>query len=204
MSQAYVVAPLSGEFVRLDPLGEEHVPALVEAANQDRATYGFTTVPGDRATMSHQVEGLRRDHEAGLVVPFAQVDASTDQVLGVTRYMTIRTLTGRSTPYAVEIGGTWLAASAQRTRVNTEAKLLLLRFAFEHWSVSRVDLKTDRRNERSRAAIARLGATFEGILRHWQPSVADGEEGNFRDTAMFSIIDDDWPQVAAHLESLLR
>ena len=204
MSQPYVVPSLSGRFVRLDPLSEEHVTALVEAANEERATYGYTTVPGDRATMSQYVEGLRRDYEVGLVVPFSQLDASTGRVLGMTRFMTIRTVPGRSTPYAVEIGGTWLAASAQRTRINTEAKLLLLRYAFDTWLVSRVDLKTDSRNERSRAAIARLGATFEGILRHWQPSVADGEEGRFRDTAMFSIIDDDWPRVAAHMESLLR
>ena len=204
MSQSYAVPSLSGEYVRLEPLGEEHVAALVTAASEDRATYGFTPVPTDLATMTHQVEVLQDEFAAGLVVPFAQVDASTQRVVGMTRFMTIRALDGRVTPYAVEIGGTWLAASAQRTRVNTEAKLLLLRYAFDVWSASRVDLKTDHRNERARAAIARLGATFEGILRHWQPSVADGEEGRFRDTAMFSIIDDDWPRVAAHLDSLLR
>lgn len=203
MPLPYVVPSLAGEYVTLDPLGEEHIAALVDAANEDRATYGFMTVPGDHATMTHQVEVLRRDFEAGLVVPFAQVDASTQRVVGMTRFMTIRALAERATPYAVEIGGTWLAASAQRTRINTESKLLLLRHAFDVWSVSRVDLKTDRRNDRSRAAITRIGASFEGTLRHWQPSVVAGEEGRFRDTAMFSIIDEEWPRVASHLGQLL-
>jgi N-acetyltransferase len=199
-----VVPSLVGQYVRLEPLSDDHVGALVDAAREGRATYGYTPVPDDEESMARHVDVLRRDADAGLVVPFTQIDAANGRVLGMTRFMTIRTVSGRPTPYAVEIGGTWLAASAQRTRVNTEAKFLLLRYAFDAWSVSRVDLKTDRRNDRSRAAISRIGATFEGILRHWQPSVAEGEEGLFRDTAMFSIIDDEWPSVASRLATLLR
>jgi RimJ/RimL family protein N-acetyltransferase len=204
LPRGFVVPTLVGQYVRLEPLSDDHVGPLLDAASEGRATYGYTPVPGDGESMARHVDVLCRDADAGLVVPFTQIDASNGRVLGMTRFMTIRTISGRSTPYAVEIGGTWLAASAQRTRVNTEAKLLLLRYAFDVWSVSRVDLKTDRRNDRSRAAISRLGATFEGILRHWQPSVAEGEEGLFRDTAMFSIIDDEWPKVASRLETLLR
>ena len=106
-------------------------------------------------------------------------------------------------PYAVEIGGTWLAASAQRTGINIEAKLLLLTHAFDTWSVGRVDFKTDARNERSRGAIAALGATFEGILRNWQPSHAPGEEGRLRDSAMYSITAVEWPAVRSHLNERL-
>jgi RimJ/RimL family protein N-acetyltransferase len=122
----------------------------------------------------------------------------------MTRFLTIRSLPRHSVPFAVEIGGTWLAASAQRTRINTESKLLLLRHAFDTWEVARVDLKTDSRNERSRAAIARIGASFEGVLRHWQPSQVVGEDGRFRDSAMFSITDDEWPRVASRLVSMLH
>jgi RimJ/RimL family protein N-acetyltransferase len=117
--------------------------------------------------------------------------------------MTIRSLRPFATPYAVEIGGTWLATSAQRSGINTEAKLLLLDYAFETWHVGRVDLKTDARNDRSRNAILRIGASFEGVLRHWQPSLVEGEEGTLRDSAMFSIVDSEWPSVRERLTSLL-
>ena len=101
--------------------------------------------------------------------------------------------------FAVEIGWTWLAASAQRTGINAEAKLLLLTHAFETLRVARVDLKTDARNQRSRQAIARLGARFEGVLRSWSPSHVPGEEGRLRDSAMFSVTAAEWPDVKAHL-----
>lgn len=107
-------------------------------------------------------------------------------------------------PFAVEVGGTWLAASAQRTAVNTEAKLLLLAHAFDTWGVVRVDLKTDARNERSRAAIERLGARFEGVLRRWQPSQVAGEEDGYRDSAIYSVLDTEWPSVRANLAARLR
>ena len=104
---------------------------------------------------------------------------------------------------AVEIGWTWLAASAQRTGINAEAKLLLLEFAFETMNVARVDIKTDARNERSRRAIVGIGATFEGVLRQWSPSRVPGEEGLMRDSAMFSVIAAEWPRVQAALQARL-
>jgi RimJ/RimL family protein N-acetyltransferase len=138
--------------------------------------------------------------KSGEVVPFVQVDVARERVVGVTRIMTIRRLNDSSTPYAVEIGGTWLAASTQRTGINTNAKLLLLEHAFTTFGVGRVDLKTDARNERSRNAILRIGATFEGVLRHWQPSMVPGEEGRLRDSAIFSVLDTEWPAVRERLQ----
>jgi RimJ/RimL family protein N-acetyltransferase len=134
-------------------------------------------------------------HAAGETVPFAQVRVSDDRAVGVTRFLTFRFGATRSEPCAVEIGGTWLGPAAQGTGINAEAKLLLLTHAFEEWHVGRVDLKTDARNERSRAAIAAIGATFEGVLRGWQPSHVVGEEGRLRDTAMYSIVESEWPAV---------
>jgi RimJ/RimL family protein N-acetyltransferase len=203
VTQPYLVPELTGRRVRLEPLRLEHAEALLEAANEDRATYAYTTVPRELSTMTQYVQGLHDEYEAGLAVPFAQVDAVDERVVGATRFLTIRARGAAATPFAVEIGGTWLAASAQRSAINTEAKLLLLRHAFDVWRVSRVDLKTDHRNDRSRGAILRIGATFEGILRHWQPSAVDGEEALYRDSAMYSVIDREWPRVEAHLVSLL-
>jgi len=195
---------LVGQVVRLEPLRINDVPNLVLAATEDRGSFAYTVVPGDEVSMAAHVTGLLEDYDHGLVVPFVQVDVASDRVVGMTRYLTIRSRPGERFPFAVEIGGTWLAASAQRSGVNTEAKFLLLRHAFEEWGVARVDLKTDDRNERSKAAIARLGATFEGVLRHWQPSQLAGEESLYRDTAMFSIIDAQWPSVADRLAVLMR
>jgi RimJ/RimL family protein N-acetyltransferase len=101
-------------------------------------------------------------------------------------------------PTVAEIGGTWYAASAQRTVVNTECKLLLLSYAFDTWGVLRVTMKTDTRNERSRVAILRIGARFEGIRRVHAPAV----DGAVRDTAYYSIVAAEWPEVRARLESL--
>jgi RimJ/RimL family protein N-acetyltransferase len=194
---------LLGRRVRLEPLDASHVEGLVSAALEGRTTYGFTTVPLDTSSMTRHVEGLLRDYEAGVVVPFTQVEPASGRCVGMTCYLTIRSRPGESVPFAVEVGGTWLAASVQRTGINTEAKYLLLRHAFEHWRVTRIDFKTDRRNERSRAAIARVGASFEGVLRHWQPSHVVGEESLYRDSAMFSIIDTQWPDVRVRLESMM-
>lgn len=185
------VPELVSPVVRLEPLAERHVPDLVVAAAENRASYGFTVVPrGAEELLAHV-----RDLVAGPHVPFAQVRVADGRAVGCTRYLNLRCLPGVATPYAVEIGGTWLAASAQRTGLNRAAKLLLLGHAFEVWRVARVDLLTDARNERSRTAIAGLGATFEGVLRSWQPSRAAGEESLLRDTAMYAIVSADWPRV---------
>jgi len=193
------VPPLTGRLVRLDPLSTAHVDALAAAAAEDRVTYGYTFVPASAEETSAQVASLLTDHAAGEVVPFVQVRVDDERVVGMTRYLVIRWVPGAPAPFAVEIGGTWLAASAQRSGINVEAKLLLATYAIETWGVDRVDFKTDARNERSRAALAGIGATFEGVLRNWQPSHVPGEEGGLRDSAMYSITSAEWPDVRALL-----
>jgi RimJ/RimL family protein N-acetyltransferase len=177
----------------------DHVEGLLAAANEDRSTYLFTKIPQSNDDMAVYVADLLSQWELGEAIPFVQFALEDERVVGATRFMTIRRDFSNESPYAVEIGGTWLSGSAQRTAINTEAKLLLLEYAFSTFKVARVDLKTDARNDRSRAAILRLGATYEGVLRSFQPSMAAGEEGLFRDTAMYSIISEEWPGV---LESL--
>lgn len=199
MDLRLAVAPLTGHHVRLEPLASAHVSGLLRAANEDRSSYGLTSVPESAEAMTTYVEELRCEHDGGECTPFAQVDVRTHQVIGATRFLNIRIKEGAEAPWAVEIGGTWLGASAQRSAVNTEAKYLLLTYAFETWGVVRVDLKTDARNERSRRAIERIGASFEGVLRQWQPSMVSGEEGLYRDSALFSVVGEEWPTVRAAL-----
>jgi RimJ/RimL family protein N-acetyltransferase len=198
------IPTLAGSFVRLEPLGEHLLDGLVQAANEDRMTFGYTSVPRTRGELAEQIRTLLVGRAAGDTVPFAQLRANDGAPVGMTRFLTLRSRPGEDHPYAVEIGGTWLSASAQRTGINIEAKLLLLTFAFETLNVGRVDFKTDARNERSRQAIASLGATFEGILRNWQPSHVPGEEQQLRDSAMFSITASDWPTVRPRLRARLR
>lgn len=193
------VPALSGRLVRLDPLGLGDVDALTAAAGEDDATYGFTTVPRTRDAMRAHTEVLLAERDAGEAVPFTQVRVADGRAVGMTRFLLMRWMPGAATPYAVEIGGTWIAAGAQRTGINREAKLLLLSYAFDDWCVERVDFKTDARNQRSRSAIEALGATYEGVLRRWQPSHVPGEEGRLRDSAMYSITADEWPEVRSGL-----
>jgi RimJ/RimL family protein N-acetyltransferase len=190
--------------VRLEPLGREHAEALVNAANEDRSSYFFTSVLETVDEAKEFIETMLSMWKASEVVPFVQVDVARERVVGVTRFMTIRRVAASASPYAVEIGGTWLASSTQRTGINTNAKLLLLDYAFTTFGVGRVDLKTDARNERSRAAIERIGATYEGVLRHWQPSLVVGEEGRLRDSAIYSVIDVEWPEVRAGLHATME
>jgi N-acetyltransferase len=204
VAQPLAIPTLEGATVRLEPLAATHADALGAAASEDRSTYRLTTVPSGADSAREYVATLLEEWRRGEAVPFAQVEVATSRVVGATRFLNLRHRPGRVTPYAVEIGGTWLAASAQRTGVNTEAKLLLMDHAFSGWDVVRVDFKTDARNERSRQAIARLGATFEGVLRNWQPSHAAGETGLYRDSAMFSVTAAQWPAVRAALESRVR
>jgi Acetyltransferases, including N-acetylases of ribosomal proteins len=190
---------LVGRVVRLTPMTTHDVDDLVAAANEDRSTYGFTTVPGDHASMTEHVAGLVASAARGHDIPFVTRDWATGRAIGSTRFLALRWFYGRDLPDAVEIGGTWLGASAQRTGANTNAKLLMLTHAFETWNVQRVDFKTDARNARSRAAIERLGARFDGVLRNWQPSHVLGEQGQARDSAMYSIIPSEWPAIRTRL-----
>jgi N-acetyltransferase len=197
------VGPLRGRLVRLEPLRFEHVEGLTAASEEDRSTFGFTTVPCGAEQTGKYVEELLSARATGETLPFAQVRVDDGRAAGVTRYLTFRFRPGDQLPYALEIGGTWLSPSAQGTGINIEAKLLLLGQAFDGWGVGRVDLKTDARNARSRAAIAALGARFEGILRGWQPSLVPGEEGRLRDSAIYSILDREWAEVRQSLTDRL-
>jgi len=196
---------LEGRFVRLEPLGHEHIDDLVVAANEDRSTYGFTAVPRDRAGMKSYVATLLTDAAADSAVPFVQRRLVDDAVAGCTRYMNVTWWSGRATPAEVEIGGTWLAGTAQRTPLNTEAKLLLLTQAFDAWKVFRVAICTAADNERSRRAIERLGASLEGILRNHRPLIGDRitTPGLPRDSALYSIVDREWPAIREGLVAKL-
>ncbi|MER5883990.1 GNAT family protein [Streptomyces sp. NPDC001941] len=193
---------LEGARVRLEPLGRRHVADLTLAVRDDRTTYGFTTVP-EEGRVEEFVDGHLARASDGLVLPYAQVERVSGRAVGITTYCTPRLRPDGVVLAAVEIGYTWLAPSAQGTGLNTEAKYLLFRNAFEEWGVARVDLRTDARNARSRAAIEKVGARFEGVLRSSSPSRVAGEEGLMRDSAVFSVIAAEWPECRAALERRL-
>jgi RimJ/RimL family protein N-acetyltransferase len=196
---------LTGRHVQLEPLRTDHAPQLLEAANRDRSSYGYTAVPATPAAMQAYVDALVDDYARGTVVPFAQRRRVDDRLVGCTRFMSLYWQPGRDLPIEVEVGGTWLAGDAQRSAVNTEAKLLLLTHAFDVLQVHRVAICTDARNERSRAAIERLGAHLEGVLRNHRLSMGElTEPGAPRDTAVHSIIADEWPSVRSRLGERLR
>jgi RimJ/RimL family protein N-acetyltransferase len=194
---------LVGSRVRLEPLAVHHIDDLIVASTDERSTYGFTTVPDGPEAVQSYVRAILHEAAAGAWVPFAQVRVTDDRAVGVTNYLNPQWRPDAALPYAVEIGGTWLAHAAQRSGINTEAKLLLLTHAFDAWKVGRVELKTDARNQRSRVAIAAIGAQFEGVLRSAQPSRVRGEEDALRDSAIFSIVAGEWPGVRARLVARL-
>jgi RimJ/RimL family protein N-acetyltransferase len=198
------VHPLTGRVVRLEPLAPSHAAGLEAAAAEDRAHYQWTRVPEGPEGVAAYLADAAADCGAGRRLPFATILRDGERVVGSTSFFPEHWgwAAGRpGVPDSVEIGATWLAASAQRTAANTEAKLLMLTHAFEVWRVQRVQLKTDARNERSRAAIARLGARFEGILRHHMP--AYGPAGGLRDSAYYSIVPAEWPAVRDRLTGRL-
>lgn len=201
-----VSAPtLTGSHVQLEQLRVEFAEELTSAGKEDRSTYGWTPVPPTVDGMQRYITGLLDDQRDRTVVPFAQRRLSDGALVGCTRYLRLEWWSGNDLPAEVEIGGTWLAASAQRTRINTEAKYLLLSNAFDAWNVHRVSICTDARNTQSRTAILRIGATFEGILRNHRGSYAPGEENTVaRDSAMYSIVRSDWPAIKSDLEGRLR
>jgi RimJ/RimL family protein N-acetyltransferase len=150
--------------------------------------------PDDAAGMATLVAADLAQAAAGTLVPFVQVEAATGRAVGRTNYMDIS-----ARDRGLEIGGTWVGRPWQRTGINTEAKYLLLCHAFEDLGAVRVQLKTDRRNRQSQAAIERLGAVREGVLRRHMIV----RDGHVRDTVMYSILDHEWPAVKARLEALL-
>lgn len=196
---------LVGTTVRLEPLTPAHVAGLVAAATHNRETYGFTPVPDDEVSMHRYVDDALANPTQ---MPFATCTPD-GTVIGSTRFMALewwdgawkRTdVDGSAVPNVAEIGSTWLTHGAQRSAVNTEAKLLMMSHAFEQWGVVRMFLKTDELNQRSRAAIERLGARFEGVIRHHMP--AAGRPG-LRNTAQYSIVPEEWPAVRDKLRARL-
>ncbi|MET7702160.1 GNAT family protein [Streptomyces sp. NPDC005485] len=190
---------LEGALVRLEPLDHRHAADLALAAEEDRDTYAFTWVPRVDEIGGYIDAQLARA-AAGKLAPYAQVSLASGRAVGATSFWEPRSWLSDDRLDAIEVGFTWLAGSAQGTGLNAEAKLLLFRHAFEEWNVSRVDLKTDARNARSRAAIQSTGARFEGVLRNWSRSWAPGEDGRLRDSAIFSITQEEWPQCRERLE----
>ncbi len=185
---------LEGARIRLEPLGEAHHAALC-AVGLDATLWQWTPKPVHTAAdMADYIAFALAERAAGRALPFVIVDKATGQAIGSTRYGAIEPAHRR-----VEIGWTWLGRSWQRTAANTEAKYLLLRHAFETLGCIRVELKTDALNERSRAAIRRIGAREEGILRSHMITAG----GRVRDTVYYSILDREWPQVKKDLESRL-
>jgi len=187
---------LVGRHVRLEPLTTAHAPDLFAALSVDSAIWRWwrETPPVDLAGMEAFVSATLEEQARGSVVAFAQIELASGRAVGSTTYMDIR-----PEDRGLEIGSTWLGKSWQRTGINTEAKYLLLRHAFEVLGAARVQLKTDARNVQSQTAIARLGAVREGVLRKHRLV----RNGFLRDSVMFSIIDDEWPDVKARLERLV-
>lgn len=198
---------LQGKHIRLEPLDHGHVDGLVAAAGDDAQLYQWSPVPQGTAAATTYVETALAWKGAGTAVPFAIMRSIDGAVLGSTRFWNMERWSwpqghpshGRGVPDACEIGYSWLTRSALRTAANTEAKMLMLTHAFEVWRVLRVCFHTDSRNQRSRAALERIGGKFEGILR------AHRMAADFipRDSVRYSIVAAEWPEVKQRLTHLL-
>ena len=194
-----IVTPitLSGSVVRLEPVRHEHADLFWEIANNDLGAI-FRWIPyrmQTREDFKHLVARALEEQERGESIVFTTEEIASGRVVGSTRFMNIDRNNRR-----VEIGSTWIAPAWQRTAVNTEAKFLMLRHAFDVWGCFRVELKTDALNEKSRNAILRLGAKEEGTLRRHVITWT----GRVRDSVYFGILDSEWPEVKERLEEKLR
>ena len=183
---------LEGKHVRLEPLSEAHLDDLCSVALDPEIWRWTTNSVSSRDELRDYIQLALRDARAGSALPFATIDRASGRAVGSTRFGYIALEHRR-----LEIGWTWLGRDYQRTAINTEAKYLMLRHAFEVLGMNRVELKTDVLNDRSRAAILRLGAKVEGILR--KHIITDS--GRVRDSIIHSIVDDEWPDVRARLEA---
>ncbi len=194
---------LAGSQVRLEPLELAHIDALTAASAVDPSLYQWSAVPvGEEATAAYVRTALAA-RDAGSAIPFAVVRLADGAVIGSTRFFDIEYWPwppshAHALPDACEIGYTWYTRSAIRTAANSEAKLLMLTHAFETWNMVRVCLHTDERNERSRAAMLRIGCHFEGILRSHRLAV----DLTPRNSARFSIVAAEWPGVKARLKNM--
>jgi RimJ/RimL family protein N-acetyltransferase len=183
---------LEGAHVRLEPLSEAHHDGLCAVGFDPELWKWIPIQVLDRDQMMQFIRTELSDQEKGTSLPFATVDRASGQIVGATRFMNIDVPHKR-----VEIGSTWIARPWQRTAINTEAKYLMMRYAFETLGCNRVELKTDSLNSKSRNAILRIGAKEEGILRHHMVTWS----GRLRDTVYFSVLAPEWPAVKAGLEA---
>jgi RimJ/RimL family protein N-acetyltransferase len=194
---------LQGRYVRLEPLSLAHAEGLLAAAAVGPSIYRWTQVPQSAGEMANYIEKALELRDAGKAAPFATVRVDDGAVIGSTRFFDLdywawpagHQRHGRAYADVGEIGYTWLTKPAIRTGANTEAKLLMLTHAFEAWKMVRICLHTDERNEVSRAAIIRLGARFEGILRSHRMASDFGP----RNSARYSIVASDWPRIKQRL-----
>ncbi|WDL95980.1 GNAT family N-acetyltransferase [Alicyclobacillus sp. ALC3] len=185
---------LSGQWVKLVPLSVDHIDAIYEAGRHELIwDYMFDRIHTRDDAVAY-VENALSNRDVGTELPLVNVELATGRVVGSTRLFDYSPVHRQ-----VEIGHTWLTPSVWRSAINTESKLLLLKYCFEELKLLRVQLKTDGRNVRSQTAIARLGAKQEGVLRKHRLL----PDGYIRDTVMFSILDDEWPSVRDRLQGLL-
>jgi N-acetyltransferase len=197
MAAEMMVTPVTmeGRRVRLEPLAKAHLAGLAEVGLEEELWRWIPTQVRTPEEMAAYIETALQEQERGVSLPFAILEQATGRAIGSTRFGNIE-----RTHRRVEIGWTWVARDRQRTAVNTEAKYLLLRHAFEALGCIRVELKTDSLNERSRAAILRIGAREEGLFRNHMITAS----GRIRHTVYFSIIESEWPVVKTRLESILN
>ena len=186
---------LEGEYVRLDPLTADHLPDIVAVGMEPVIWKWTNNVVNSESDIERYVNEALSMRDAGTALPFVTISKADQKVVGSTRFGNID-ITNRK----AEIGWTWIHPEWQRTAINTEAKLLMLTHAFETWKCIRVELKTDSNNSQSRAAIARIGGTEEGVLRNHMIT----ESGRFRHSVYFSILDTEWESVKAKLTTKLR
>ncbi|MFJ6636282.1 GNAT family N-acetyltransferase [Streptomyces sp. NPDC091376] len=200
---------LAGRAVRLEPLADRHAPALAAVSASQPETFAFLSVPHGLEEAHTYIRQALEEQEIGASLPFAVVRLADESVVGSTRlcrfdywrapsHHTTRLPAGDpalAVPCATQIGATWLAADARGGTINTESKYLLLTHAFESWRVRRVALQIDARNTRSMTAVARLGITCDGIRR----AHTLGRDGEVRDTAFFSVLDTEWPDLRSRI-----
>jgi RimJ/RimL family protein N-acetyltransferase len=199
---------LSGKHIRLKPLDHHHVGELVTASSVDPPLYQWSPVPQGVAEASSYIDTALAWRDAGSAVPFAIIRVEDGVIIGSTRFWNIERWSwpmghprqGRTHPDACEVGYTWFTDSAIRTAANTEAKLLMLGHAFEVWQVLRVCFHTDARNQRSRAALERIGGKFEGILCSHRMAA----DYTARDSVRYSILIAEWPDGKAKLTQHLK
>jgi RimJ/RimL family protein N-acetyltransferase len=201
-------AELTGRHLRLEPLKPRHLSGLVAASADEPELYRMSKVPVGPDQVGCFIETASAARESGTAAPFAVIRLADEAVIGSTRLFDLawwpwppaHPRHGHDGPDTCEIGYTWLTRSAIRTGANTEMKRLMLTFAFETWDVQSVCFHTDARNERSRRALGRIGARYEGILRAHRLAADDQP----RDSARFSVTAAEWPVVRAHLAELSR